>query len=444
MNENPPQIGTKLVSQEILTSVRWDGIKPEERFGLKNENLFPLALEKLKGLNQWLNDKGLNFLRQRSVFRGGQIIAPYSAFFDKETRDFLGTERSLAVIPIRSLNSEDIDSVLHYPSKPELIHFSANLNAYRDKVASIAEENWDATLGSFPIPKAKYSERINDGFITQTEYKHGISSLGMDGPINGVHQLDTRKISDDEVRQLVHVMDKIHIDSSEILENGYEALEESWLNKKNKKSFLRSGIWWIHEGYNDDRLTELTKHIKSVKKDYEDFDSKFDFEGQLETMIRNNLPLYRNQDGTTNEEDRKFLADTVVAHGTVFADNIHIRRRPNGKIDFTITGGDRCHFGLRGESIDALVSGCASNPDYMKALVEEFKKIQMETEGRDVKKEMRGLAMHVMYRCISEIPWYISKGKKIEAQNLMGFTRDILQGNGIWEGVNIDIRDVKQ
>lgn len=435
-----PNKPIRLSIPDILTSTRWKPIPDPE--GVQNGPTM-----KFEGLKTFVKKICFRLSDKLISLRGGRMLSPDRNMVGDEVGNHLASERSIAVIPAIEGNETQLNRVVHFPTEVNEIHFSANLAAYRALVAIQAAIGWDVTkLGKFPIPVALSSEKVDNGYATVTEYRPGINSLGLDGPKKGVHQLDTKKISLDEIRRLVRVLDAIHIDSGLFLEwlgsvresnNQMSPPAESWLNNKNAKCALRGQEWWINPKTDNDRLHELRGKIDEASALYQEADPQLDTKQALQTMIENNLKLYRHQDGHVEEGEGQFLGESVVVHGTLNPDQIHIRQdSQTGAVNYTITGGDRSQlYGLRGQMIDWLVSSCAVSPDHQQALIEEFKKIQTD-KGRDIEKEMRGLAMHVMYRCVSEAPWFVKEGKMQEAKNLVKMTHDILKGEGIWSGVN--------
>lgn len=451
------EVYPRLSTPDVLTAVRWDPILARAELVKGKSIADPEST--FSRFKEYISGKRLRLVKNLGALRGGRMLAPQKQIIDDNTRKHLAVERTIAVIPAIAEDGQQLNRIIHYPTEAKDIHFSANLAGYRELVAACAAGGWnEKDLGTFPIPLASstdpnefFTQHIDEGYVTVTEYRTGISSLGLDGPKKGIHQMNTKKISLEETRRLVRVLDVVHMESEGFL-GWLDANEkkkvppvESWLNENNARCALRGQEWWINESASDDRLRELKRLARGDVKEYQDvasqivdlYNETFEqdrFPALLESMIRNNLSLYRHQNGEI--DDLNLVADTVVVHGTLNPDQIHIRQDSTGKINYTITGGDRAQlYGLRGQMIDWLVSGCAASPEHQNALIDEFMKIQKE-QGRDEMKELRGLAMHVMYRCISETPWFVKEGKITEARNLVKMTQDILQGNGIWEGVN--------
>ncbi len=93
--------------------------------------------------------------------------------------------------------------------------------------------------------------------------------------------------------------------------------------------------------------------------------------------------------------------------------------------------------------IDWLVASAAASPDHQKALIDNFLERYQKTND-PYQKEKRGLAMHVMYRSISEGHWFAEHGKAAKAENLVKLASQIINGEGIWQGVNTDIKLTKK
>ena len=366
-------------------------------------------------------------------------------FLNAEDKKHVSVERGIGVFPLSRIEGGKIEDVGHWPTEKGQRKFSANLAGWRGSVAKVAAEGWKTEkFGEFPIPIANRVKEIDDGYAVFTDYFPGFVSLGKDGPKWVIHQLDTSKVTPDDLRRVVRILDAIHPTTKTYLEKrGQEAPIESWANEKNPQCGLRGREWFINEKTNNDRLHELWGKIDAAPEIFSAVDPEFDFKKGLETFIRNNLPLYRKQDGTIDDPaDEKYLGEDVVAHGTIFADNMGIKRDSKGKLHLGLFGGDRMQLiARRGQMIDAMVSGCANNSDYQDVIIEEFRTIQVE-KGRDVEKEMRAAGMHINYRCLSEIPEYVKAGKIREAQNLARLSLKIMKGEGIWKGVNTDIMEV--
>lgn len=52
--------------------------------------------------------------------------------------------------------------------------------------------------------------------------------------------------------------------------------------------------------------------------------------------------------------------------------------------------------------------------------------------------DKRALAMHTLYRAVSEASWF-AKSKPAELSNLAKLSYDIMTGNGLWQGVNLPL-----
>lgn len=448
------------VNSEIPQGLRWTESNP------------PKVLE----LKKYCSDNSYRLPFDTTVFGSGRIYTPVG--LNKEDGDRLAN-RFTAVVPSRFGNTYDFNRVICYPTAIDREKsFDATYMSFQKHYGDFLRSKWKTSMdGDCPLVGAKDTSEIvkPDGLVTYatvTEYRSGIKGIGLGGPDAVNHQLDMFQLkSDEEINTLVEMLDKTHAKSSDFQQFLGERRNEkdpklklpempdrSWLNENNGKCALRGRKWWRNPlrgkkelGANekwDDRLEELTNHANNgkVKQLYDGIFGEGNFSGLLGKMINSNIKLYRTQDGKQVEGEEKWEGEQVVVHGTLAPDNIQVKRDAEGKIiQYTVTGGDRAQlFGLRGQEIDWLVSSAAASPDLQRKLIDAFIKVQ-DKNGRNVEKERRGLAMHVMYRSISEAIWYADHNKIDEAKNLINLVHDIVTGDkeGKWgesfKDVNIPI-----
>lgn len=453
------------LTAEIIRELPWEIAKPE----------------KWAELSSFANRHNLTLASIPKALRGGGMLEIQEGTLPEDLRSFLSGGRKIAVVAAKSSEQAlDSDRLIFYP--PEKTQFSSNLAAYRMIEQYMVEKSGESGKTS-PVPELITVEKLEDDrWVIVTEYRDNYQNLGLGDPESAIHELDIHQLPVEGIPKLLDDLEKVYIRSSEITnpdgtftqefsdwlnQKGYE-LPDSWLKpartddeKKTNKSCLRGKGWWINPEVGDDRLRELDRLAKGdignykpedaakIRELYHEFFPEEDFSTYLETMIRNNLSLYPQQNGTI--DDKKLVGELVVTHGTLYPGQIHQRLDPkNGEVERMITGGDRAQlFGLRGQMIDWLVSACAASPKHQKALIKAFLSkydlggmIDQDLRAKGL-KERRGLAMHVMYRCISEIPWYVAKNKLNEARNLVRLVRDIVTGNGefwsgAWEGVQTE------
>lgn len=389
-----------------------------------------------EALASFLKYKGLLLPEPLIAFRGGGIVAPKTTDLAPGYRRFLAADRSMAVIPLKSEADGRLTDVVHFPKNQEgALRFDANLAAYKKHVGDYVHEHWDtASYGPSPLPKVSSIDRMGDGcYVTVDRYRPYLRDVGKGSGALSIHELDTQKISVDDMRRLVHVLDAAHPRLTEfhawMAQNGRTAPPESCLHPDHKLTALRGQEWWIQPNAKSDRIRELSEKIAFLKEELAAIDPDFDPKKSLEAMIKNNLPIFPHQNGTTDSpEAAKQLA---VVHGALYPGNIHLSQtRDRSQSFFTITGGDRSHIGLPAESVDWLITASAASPAHQEALISEFLALHPSAY------EKRGLAMHTLYRAIAESSWFAAGNKPLELKNLAKLTYDILNGNNIWEGVN--------
>ncbi|HLD25073.1 MAG TPA: hypothetical protein VJB96_04110, partial [Patescibacteria group bacterium] len=321
-----------------------------------------------------------------------------------------------AVVPVTSEPGGKLTDVVHFPTKKEDLRFDANLAAYRQNLGDYVYNHWDAqTNGPSPIPQVTNITEIPDGrFVTTERYRGYLRGIGKGSGALGIHELDTDRIGADELRHIVRALDSMHPttkDFSAWLEANDRTLpKESLLHPDNPNSTLRGKEWWTK------RIDELGSKMRFLEKDFKVLDSNFSPKEALTSMITNNLDLD---------------ADQVVVHGTLYPDNVQLARDRDGKTSgMTVMGGDRAHIGVRGEMVDWLISASAESPAHQQAIIDEFLTLHPD------EKEKRGLAMHTLYRSIMEASWF-QKSKPDAYRNLIKLSYDIMNGNGVWNGVNV-------
>lgn len=443
---------------EALMDLPWEVVKPE----------------KVQQIRDFASGRGLVLPAEMKVFQGGSILKPDEGVVENENdRSYLENGRPIAVLPVKSSKDQiEYDRVLHIPTNTEKIspesRFDANLASYRNIFARfVAKKIWRTPDSLNPIPVAIETHEVPDKkhvavYAIVTELRKGIEGLGKGGPDSGMHQLDIQKLPLEEIPRLLNMLDAIHVSSDQfrtwVDSNGIYIPSASWLSPNNPRCALRGQEWWINpDSTKDDRWKELTRlaelnppnegtdRFADLRNLYHAYFPENDFPDLLKNMIQSNLALYPHQDGTVDEADRDLVGETVVVHGVLNPNNIHKKLNPlTGSIDYTITGGDRAQlYGLRGQTVDWLVAASAASPDHQNRLLDEFLKLQ-KRRGRDYDKELRGLAMHVMYRSISEAHYFAEQGKMAEAENLVKLASEIVKGQGRWKGVNNPMKDLSR
>lgn len=436
-------------------------------------------------LKKVADQNGLRLSDKPKALRGGGILGlpvnetgvsrvPTTADPElKSLEEFLSSERHIAVIPAFEGETSEFNRlifVLNHTEKTK--HFGPNFEAWKTKYAAFLEKKWkkDGKPGKCPVPPSVNTFQTQDGHTCiVTDYYDKYESLGSGEPDWAVHEADLKKLpnADHEAGwdNLLDALDSTAVPTEEFLgSDEYKNIPDSWLKEGNAQCALRNHEWWYNPArtYEDentkykDRLWELTEAINNplVKDIYEqEFGSTEEAARLLKKMIFNNLPLYRYQNGTTKKEingvmvekDEKLLGKSVVTLGTIYPGQVHKSiDAETGMAVYMFTGGDRAQlYGLRGQMIDWLVSSCAKSPAHQKALIRAF----MRKYGSDP-REMRGLAMHVMYRCISEAVHFGKKGETEEAGNLVELTKAIMTGDGsewdgAWDGVNTSMTETQ-
>lgn len=350
-----------------------------------------------------------------TAFRGGGIIAPASKDLAPSYAKFLESERPFAVVPVTSEPGGRLTDVVHFPTKKEELRFDANLAAYRQQLGDYVYNHWDAqTNGPSPLPQVTNVAELPDGRVVTTErYRGYLRGIGKGSGVLGINELDTQRISTDELRHIVRALDAMHPSAKDfyawLTAEGRTLPAESMLHPDNPHNTLRGKEWWTK------RIDELGAKIKFLEKDFKGIDPNFSPKEALTTMITNNLDLD---------------AEQVVVHGTLYPDNVQLARDRDGKTSgMTVMGGDRSHIGVRGEMVDWLIAASAESPAHQQALIDEFLTLHPD------EKDRRGLAMHTLYRSIMVAQWFGTK-KPTEYKNLIQLSYDILNGNGVWKGVN--------
>lgn len=369
--------------------------------------------DKFKELSDLVSSLGKFLPEPPTAFRGGGIIVPATRDLAPSYARFLTSERPFAVVPLTSEQNGRLTDVMHFPTKQEgPIRFDATLATYRQDLGDYVFQHWNSnTDGPAPIPQVTSVSTLPDGRVVTTEkYRGYLRGIGKGSGALGIHEMDTKRITTDELRHIVRAIDTMHPTASEfytwVTEQSRTLPTESLLHPNNPQNELRGASWW------QDRIGELTKKLKPMEKDFRALDPNFDVTASLTQMIQQNQDLN---------------AEKVVAHGTLYPDNIQLSRDRDGSTSgMTIVGGDRAHIGVRGEMIDWLITAAAESPAHQNAMIEEFIKLHPGEADR------RGLAMHTLYRAISEASWFSAK-KPLEYNNLVKLSYDILNGNGVWK-----------
>lgn len=438
---------------------------------------------------------GLRLPFDINAVQGGTVLSPKDNMSEAD-RKYLSEGRPIARILAKfgyTPKDNEFNRVLHVPSGEFGFdkRFDVTLMAYlRDVAKFVKEKKWVGKKGQTPIPEAldigesaaivkdpEGKKAVKKSYIVETELRKGYESIGKGGPTNAVHEIDISKIRTDEaINALFEALDAIHVKSSEfqdwIKENNIKIPKESWHSEENEFCALRGEGWWINPDRNkDDRLKELTRLAELVapkegkdnfielRKYYNQYFDGKNFTGELEKMIRNNLPLYLHQDGTATGKNPKLLGEQVVAHGLISPSNMHLKK-VDGTTQVMITGGDRSQlFGLRGQMVDWLIASCAASADdpdgeIMNKLINGFLN-RYQSKDDPYQKEKRGLAMHVMYRAISEAHWYVEQSIKLEdaslkqsytesAGRLVKLASEIIYGEGVWKDVDKPLEDISR
>lgn len=346
------------------------------------------------------------------IIRGGGIYRSTDRALTEQDRrsdlDFLSQSARMAIIPVKSPDSKK-EALVFFPSERTAKPFSENFYAYRGLLARWLRENrpWRDKIGQdqFPLPQVLDHHRMADGrTVTVTEFRPNLQTLGSGSPRESVEEMDVSEISPQESRRLIRVLNYLNGDAEKFAEwikaqgKVIDLSDKSWMNPDSRERFLRCKNWWR------DRKTELTNWINEAADRYNGNDLDQLKKGLIET-IDNNLPIFPNANG---ENPDGIGCSHVIAHGTVFAGNVHMDRSNGKEAEYTVSSGDRAHFGIPGDDPAPLIASAVKSPEIMSAMIDEFKKIQTET-GRNMEIEMKGLGMHVMYRCIGAIKYYAQK-----------------------------------
>lgn len=368
-----------------------------------------------------------------AVFRGGGVLAPTSKDLALPYRHFLASERPFVVLPVTSEAGGKLTDVVHFPTSTEELRFDANLAAYKQHLGDYVSSHWSQE-GMSPIPKATNFTTLPDGrYVTSEEYRGYTKGIGKGPGALGIHELDIQHNTPDDMRSIVRTLSSATPSSADfyswVRENNRVLPKESLLNPDNPRTALRGQEWWSSSDTTQEtRSQELAKQLKPLEKDFRAIDPAMDPHQKIATLIENNAQIFLHQNGKA--ERPELVAEPVIVHGALYPDNIQLsRQRGAQNPDVTILGGDRAHQGVRGEMIDWLVTAAAESPMHQKAMIEEFLTLHPSESDR------RGLAMHVLYRSLKEAPWF-AKHKPVAYQNLIKLSYDILEGNGVWNGVN--------
>jgi hypothetical protein len=370
------------------------------------------------------------------VMRGGGIFAPVSNDIAPGYKRYLTNERPFAVLPVKSDPNGRLEQVVHFPTRIESLRPDANLATYKQFVGDYVAAHWGHDSGVLPPLAKTVIDTLPDGrFVTMDKYRPYLRGLGKGSGALGIHEFDTKRFDLTQTPALLATLQAVHPDAASfaawVKERDGVLPRESTLHPENPQHALRGQEWWVNPTADSDRLRELTDKAKGLGKQFAALDSSFDAPKALEDMIKNNLAIFPHVDGSGTPAQKDGL---VVVHGTIYPDNIQQSTNREGtKSFYTITGGDRSHVGLPGEMIDWLVSASAESPAHQEALIAEFLK-RFPSD-----KDKRGLAMHILYRNLMELPWFASQEKTAEVANLTKLSYDIMKGNGIWQGVNTPV-----
>lgn len=401
-------------------------------------------------LANFLNTRDLR-LSQIPIIRGGgmykstepKLLAPSG----QEDRKFLSQSARLAIIPARN-NIFGEEVLTFFPTERTEKPFSENFYTYRGIYARWLREkrSWDKlSQTQFPLPQVlDHQILVADGrVITVTEYRQNLQSLGLGTARETVEEMDISKISIPESRKLIRLLNYLNGDAEEFTnwvktQGGLLDLpEKSWVNPYNDDRFLRGKDWW------QDRKAELVNWVNGASAMYSEIKLLDKFKEDLVATIDHNIPIFPKANG---ENPDGMGCSHVIAHGTVFPGQIHLTREDDREVEITTTGGDRAHFAIPGDDPAALIASAVKSPDYMSAMIDEFYDVQV-AEGRNVDMEMRGLGMHLLYRCIGAIKYYSNKpnyeGK--EAERLVKVVKSIVdnRAEGKWWKVIEDFKDDK-
>lgn len=346
-----------------------------------------------------------------TAFRGGDVVVPDNKDLAFSYAAFLANERPFLVMPLTNEPNGKITDVLRYPTKSENIRFDANVAAYRQHLGDYAYRHWDtAHNGPSPIPQTTEISTLPNGMYATTErYRGYLRGIGKGSGALGIHELDTRRISIDELRHIVRVLDAMHPTRDQfytwIQDNERVIPKESFLHPDHPQHELRNAAWW------QERSMELQKKVRYMDKAFRAINPDFDASAKIAQYI---------------ELNKNNPAEKIIAHGALYPDNIQLSHDRDGQTSgITIMGGDRSHVGVRGEMADWLIAASAESPAHQKAIIDEFITLHPEDS------EKQGLAMHTLYRSIMEASWF-AKQKPDAYRNLIQLSYDILNGNGVW------------
>ncbi len=398
------------------------------------EEIDPVQVAQLRQTAEKMN---IDLPATLSGVQGGGILGPKDGITEKMRRETADNPRAKAIIAGKTHGSTEPNLFIHFPTNKENPHFGANFYSFQSHVGEYLRHHWDTeTNGLNPLQGVVGSMRLEDGrYVTAARFRKGYEPLGVPGP-NGVHELDTSKIKPGELRYVVRVLDAMHVPSRDFAEwlNGSKIRipPESWMNRDNPQLALRGQEWWIAPSGIDDRLHELSRHALIHQDMFRAIDADFRPAKPIESFIRNNIGILPHVNGTI---DRPDISPTiVVAHGALHPKNVHIKRTPEG-VNVTVSGGDRAHgMGVAAESVDWLVTAVSGSPAHQEAIISEFLKLHPKDSDR------RALAMQVLYRSLLEATWFDEHGKMREASNAIRMSYDILNGRGVWKGVNTPVQ----
>lgn|GEM_PF-5370248 len=375
-------------------------------------------------------------LMDGKVMRGGGILTSADSKTPFNEKSHTPKPGEKAVVLGKTRGSSEPNVIIHFPTSPENRRYDATFYSYQADMGNFLKSRWNTEkLGVNPLPGIIGFRELSDGrYVTAVRFRRNFEPLGAENPSVGIHEMDTNRIHPNELRRLVRVLNAMHVSSADFQQwarNTNVAFpKESWLNPQNGGYAFRGKEWWISPTKRNDRIHELPDTAKRMQSVFTGVDATYDVGKGITNLIKNNIDLYPHADGTV--DNPRSAAEAVVSHGTLYPDNIHMKRDPDGNIQFTVSGGDRAQgYGTRGQMIDWLVTSAAGSPSHQRAMIDEYMRLNPG------EKDKRSLAMHLTYRSIMEIPWFMQHGKTTHAENLAQLTLDILKGNGVWAGVTI-------
>lgn len=383
---------------------------------------------------------GITLPKDLTGIQGGGILATSEESSQKVKSEPVENIRAKAIVLGKTAESTELNAAVHFPTNKERLEFGANLLAYQGGLGEYLRMHWKPEeVGMNPLQGVIGNTVLEDGrYVTGIRFRKNYEMLGV-SDASGAHELNTRLVTPKDLKHIVRVLNRLHVDSKDfsqwVEQSGRELPKESWVHPDNKNVALRGKEWWISPNGDRDRMSELTEQAVKDADAYAAIDPHFDAPQAIRDMIQNNLELFPRQDGSIDNSD--LVGNLVVVHGALHPRNIHIRK-DGIQLNVTVSGGDRAQgMGLKGQMVDWLVTSAAGSPQHQQAILDEFIRLNPS------EKDRRGLAMHVLYRSILEGAWFRSAGKINEANSLTKLSYDILKGNGIWRSVTSPLASSK-